>query len=72
MAALEAAGCERIYAEKRSGAETDRKTLMRSPQYRVEIRGIQSVLGSPASGPGGHLRIDCRDLAGHPPRSAPI
>ena len=22
--------------------------LMRSPQYRVEIRGIQSVLGSPA------------------------
>ena len=27
MAALEAAGCERIYAEKRSGAETDRKTL---------------------------------------------
>jgi DNA invertase Pin-like site-specific DNA recombinase len=27
MAALEAAGCERVYAEKRSGAETDRKAL---------------------------------------------
>jgi DNA invertase Pin-like site-specific DNA recombinase len=27
MAALKAAGCERLYAEKRSGAETDRKAL---------------------------------------------
>ena len=27
LTALKAAGCERIYAEKRSGAETDRKAL---------------------------------------------
>jgi hypothetical protein len=27
MAALKAVGCERVYAEKRSGAETDRKAL---------------------------------------------
>jgi hypothetical protein len=27
MAALKAAGCERLYSEKRSGAETDRKAL---------------------------------------------
>jgi predicted site-specific integrase-resolvase len=27
MAALRVAGCEQVYAEKRSGAETDRKAL---------------------------------------------
>jgi hypothetical protein len=50
---------------KRSGAETDRKTLMRSPQYRVEIRGIQSVLGSPAlvqEGVCGSIAVISRDI----------
>ena len=42
-AALESVGCERVYAEERSGAETDRKALAKlmkeaSPGYTVVTR----------------------------------
>ena len=51
MAALKAAGCERLYAEKRSGAETDRKALAKlmkeaSPGGTVEVTRLDRLARS--------------------------
>jgi len=51
MAALKAAGCERLYAEKRSGAETDRKALAKlmkdaSPSDTVVVTRLDRLARS--------------------------
>jgi hypothetical protein len=47
--ALRAAGCKRIYSEKRSGADTNRAALARLPS-------IQNNSGLP-EGPGLHFAV---------------
>jgi hypothetical protein len=62
MAALKAAGCERIYAEKRSGAETDRKALAKlmkesSPGDTVVVTRLDRLARSTRSAePAGSAR----------------
>jgi DNA invertase Pin-like site-specific DNA recombinase len=54
MAALKAAGCERLYAEKRSGAEIDRKALAKlmkeaSPGDTVVVTWLDRLARSTCS-----------------------
>lgn len=77
MAALKAAGCERIYAEKRSGAETDRKALAKlmkesSPGDTVVVTRLDRLARSTRSAePAGSARSaasHCGRRRSTPPR----
>ena len=55
MAALKAAGCERLYSEKRSGAETDRKALAKLMKEAIGDRFHAILVDTGESSRSGHI-----------------